>query len=159
MKSRVLLPVALATLVAAGTGSAQEREPAETGEAEPAEIGEAEPAVHQQGRVQLDADGNVAESPDPTKKGFSGRVLASDGTLRIALDGVADDARSTGEPVPGIAVSLEQLPGGFIAGWTRTDESGAFRFGPVPAGEYRLVVSRPVATASIAVTEEGLSQN
>ncbi len=47
-----------------------------------------------------------------------------------------------GDPVPGIDVSLEQIPGGIVARDV-TDTSGTYSFGNVPDGDYKLYVDIP----------------
>ncbi|HJS73731.1 MAG TPA: carboxypeptidase-like regulatory domain-containing protein, partial [Vicinamibacteria bacterium] len=48
----------------------------------------------------------------------------------------------TGEPLPGVVVTLYGEPGGFSMARV-TDAQGAFAFSEVPLGTYRIVASLP----------------
>lgn len=47
-----------------------------------------------------------------------------------------------GDPIPGIDVALEQVPGGIIA-TDKTDENGEYSFNNVPEGQYTIYVDIP----------------
>lgn len=50
--------------------------------------------------------------------------------------------KTAGDPIPGIDIALEQIPGGIKAHST-TDPLGNFTFGNIPNGTYRLLVDYP----------------
>jgi hypothetical protein len=62
---------------------------------------------------------------------LSGTVLEGDGYDRVA-----------GEPISGVGVGLEGVPGG-IVGHTETDNNGNYQFTHVPAGCYKIYVYIP----------------
>lgn len=65
------------------------------------------------------------------------------GTLFDELSGlIGKKSGVAGEPIPGITVSLEQVPGGIVA-QTTTDEDGNYQFDNVPEGDYTIHVDVP----------------
>lgn len=56
-------------------------------------------------------------------------------------------AASAGDPIPGVDVSLEQIPGG-VRGQANTDANGEFGFKNLPAGRYVVHVRKPRSTGS-----------
>lgn len=75
----------------------------------------------------------------PSKKTLAG-VTRLEGSVQEQLKGLT--GKKAGEPIPGIDVSLEQVPGGTTA-QTTTDEDGLYTFDNIPPGEYEIIIDIP----------------
>lgn len=86
-------------------------------------------------------DIRVRETPVWTGNGFCS------GTLRFGLgSGKTGNGQAVpfGDPVPGIDVSLEQIPGGIIKAHTTTNDSGFYSIANIPMNtSYKLLVDIP----------------
>ncbi|MBL4652809.1 MAG: carboxypeptidase regulatory-like domain-containing protein, partial [Flavobacteriales bacterium] len=62
----------------------------------------------------------------------------------ILFDGSGKNGDRAGDPIPGVDISLEQIPGGIIA-TTETDSTGSYAFNNVPVSDssYTIYVSYP----------------
>ena len=54
----------------------------------------------------------------------------------------------TGDPIPGIDVSIEQSPGGIIIAQSQTDQNGVVKGGVLAPGTYVVRMTQPLVTAS-----------
>lgn len=74
-------------------------------------------------------------------------------TVRLLLASLFASMVFAGDPVPGVDVSLEQIPGGTVR-TVQTDSKGAFVFDNLPMGKYVLTIkpksASPKDAASLA---------
>lgn len=70
---------------------------------------------------------------------------AGNGTITGQIIDASDSSnhRRPGEPVIGVDVSVEQIPGGSQVMRTTTDSNGVYKFVSVPDGDYQIFVSVP----------------
>ena len=61
---------------------------------------------------------------------------------KVIIDGANKWGRAKGDPVPGVDVLLEQIPGGVVA-TTITSQNGDYTFAKVPQGDYTIHVDVP----------------
>lgn len=73
------------------------------------------------------------------KRRYSFLMVAAVAVVFLSI--TAENAKA-GDPVPGVDVSLEQIPGG-IVGKSTTDKDGKFSFDKLRQGDYVLRISPP----------------
>jgi hypothetical protein len=64
------------------------------------------------------------------------------GNVQLNL-GINKTGSRAGDPIPGLDISLEQIPGGIIASQSGTDSTGHFEMGNLNNGDYELFVDIP----------------
>ncbi len=57
------------------------------------------------------------------------------------LEGNFKPNKTEGDPIPGVDIVLEQVPGGVIRGRSKTNEKGEFQFNNIEIGSYKLYVN------------------
>lgn len=71
-------------------------------------------------------------------------MVSGDGIINGYLFST-DTTNRAGDPIPGIDISLQQIPGGIIASGTTTNEDGFYEFKNLPNYTYQILVDIPGA--------------
>lgn len=72
-------------------------------------------------------------------------LVFGDGTVSGNVNWIDTTGQRAGDPIPGLDISLEQVPGGIIADHTQTDGNGYYEFTELPDGDYEIYVDIPGA--------------
>ncbi|MDA9563418.1 carboxypeptidase regulatory-like domain-containing protein, partial [Flavobacteriales bacterium] len=105
--------------------------------------------------IYLNLDFNLADTTSLLELAPISGPGSISGTIQFSED-------RAGDPIPGVDISLEQIPGGIIA-HTETDEDGIFEFTSVPENDYKIWVDYPGlpmdSTYSFGVSTANMSIN
>ena len=84
----------------------------------------------------------IIEVPALTGSGFcSGRITLGSKNKTGKFTG--EEGGFLGDPVPGLDISIQGIPGGEVKQFTTTNDSGEFLFNNIPVGGYKLFVNIP----------------
>ena len=72
-------------------------------------------------------------------------LVFGDGTVSGTVNWIDTTGQRAGDPIPGLDISLEQIPGGIIANNTQTDDNGKYQFENLPDATYQIYVDIPGA--------------